>query len=532
MLTVYMHVCIPFARLKALWSEESPVDEQSSSIAFYNHGWWCIYWAQELDWGQVPRGNRGSSQGIAARSALQDLGPQWTKIRHAQALWIAVASPWLPRTTRACWINQARQSLRVRWPRSMSEANPMEVPIRATMATATIPSRSWMAWSALEWVASWFTTHTRSMTSFSSFAKASTLSSCDAIQARSRQTAVTNRSLMMACVLWGRWASRFGHPLMSWRRWEPRMPCARWLPWTLVSQTLWPTTALRSSPLASRRPWRSSHVSSSRIVAHLARAFGSSNWRWELLQGVRREVLWGWWEAGPHGGQWQPWGRAHGGRVCWILCSWPYGQVRWVDLQRCRQVLGGWQGGRWPACGSALLPTYCGRRTALQSHRWFFDWSHSQEAQGGRNLCRWWNWFHLHLLRTGGATFRKFDRELLEERLAPCDAFPGLGRWAVATLVDHWLHQRLASRNQGWGWEVDCGRVQLLLRGDLPLLGCLLQGRHPQRLLGWHLRGRQGRGKEDGRPHGRKGVGHSLKVRGFSQLHTITFADGTTALSV
>ena len=60
-----------------------------------------------------------------------------------------------------------------------------------------------------------------------------------------------------------------------------------------------------------------------------------------------------------------------------------------------------------------------------------------KKPKGGRNLCRWWNWFHLHLLRTRGATFRKFDRELLEERLAPCDAFPRLGRGAVATLVDH-----------------------------------------------------------------------------------------------
>ena len=65
---------VPVTWFRALWSEEPPVDEQRSWIAFCNHGWWCIYWAQELDWGQVPRGNRGSSQGIAARSAFQDLG--------------------------------------------------------------------------------------------------------------------------------------------------------------------------------------------------------------------------------------------------------------------------------------------------------------------------------------------------------------------------------------------------------------------------------------------------------------------------
>ena len=150
---------------------------------------------------------------------------------------------------------------------------------------------------------------------------------------------------------------------------SPRIPrdpralieLARWLPWTLVWKTPWPATvySLRSSPLASRTPWHSRHVSSSRIVTHLARAFGSSDWGWELLQGAWREVVWGWWEAGAQGGQWQPWGGACRGWVHRVLRAWPRRQVRWMDLQGCRKILGGWQGGRRPACGSALLPRGC-----------------------------------------------------------------------------------------------------------------------------------------------------------------------------
>ena len=150
---------------------------------------------------------------------------------------------------------------------------------------------------------------------------------------------------------------------------------------------------------------------------------------------------------------------AHRCRIYWILCQRAHGQVGRVDFQGRRQVLGGWQGGWRSIGGPTFLPPYCGRWASLQSDWWLFDWSHSQEAEGGRNLCSWWNRFYLHLLRARRTTFRKLDRKFLEERLASRHAFPGLGRGAFATLVDNWLHQRLASRNKGRGREVDCGRV-------------------------------------------------------------------------
>ncbi len=65
---------------------------------------------------------------------------------------------------------------------------------------------------------------------------------------------------------------------------------------------------------------------------------------------------------------------------------------------------------------------------------------------------------------------------------------------------------KCVARNQGGRREVDCGRVQLLLRRHLSLLGCILQGRHAQRLLWRHLGGGQGRGQEDGWSHGREGT--------------------------
>ena len=177
------------------------------------------------------------------------------------------------------------------------------------------------------------------------------------------------------------------------------------------------------------------------------------------------------------------------------------------------KYLGRWQRSRWSACGPALLSTYCGGWAALQSDRRFLDRSHSQETEGGRNLCSWRNRFHLHLLRTRGTTLQEFDGKLPEDRLAPCDACLGLGSGANSTLVDYWLHPCLSSRNPNWAGEVDCGGVQLLLRGHLAVLGRLLQGRHPQCQLGRHLRGRQGRGQEDGRPHGREGTQDSFQVK-------------------
>ena len=55
--------------------------------------------------------------------------------------------------------------------------------------------------------------------------------------------------------------------------------CLRWQRWTLAWRTPWPTTRQRSLPQASRKPWPFNHVSSSRTVVLLARAFGSSSSR-------------------------------------------------------------------------------------------------------------------------------------------------------------------------------------------------------------------------------------------------------------
>ena len=200
-------------------------------------------------------------------------------------------------------------------------------------------------------------------------------------------------------------------------------------------------------------------------------------------------------------------------RVHWVLRERSKRQVRWMDLQGRRKVFGRWKRGRWPIGGPTLLPTYCGRWAPLQSHWRFSGWCHSQEAKGGWHFCSWRNWFHLHLLRTRGATLQESDRKLPEERLAKRHAFPGLGRGANSTLVDYWLHQCLSTGNRNWGGEVDCGGVQLLLRGHLALLGRLLQGWHTQCLLRWHLRGGQGRGQEDGRPDGREGTRNPFQVK-------------------
>ena len=119
--------------LRALWSKlESPDSRAKLSIVFCDHGWRCIYWAQEFDWGKKSRRNCGSSEGIAARSALQKSGPAWKN--HALVLWIVAASPWLQRITRACWRNQVHQSSRVLWPKSTCAISPMEALTRAAMA--------------------------------------------------------------------------------------------------------------------------------------------------------------------------------------------------------------------------------------------------------------------------------------------------------------------------------------------------------------------------------------------------------------
>ena len=55
--------------------------------------------------------------------------------------------------------------------------------------------------------------------------------------------------------------------------------CLRWQRWTLAWKIPWPTTRQRSLPQASRKPWPSNLVSSSRTVVLLVRAFGSSSWR-------------------------------------------------------------------------------------------------------------------------------------------------------------------------------------------------------------------------------------------------------------
>ena len=167
----------------------------------------------------------------------------------------------------------------------------------------------------------------------------------------------------------------------------------------------------------------------------------------QLLRFLWREILRGWWEAFADGGQWQPRGRTHRGWVYRILRERPNFQVRWMDIQGCWQVLGGWQGGRRPACGSAFLPSYCGRWAPIQPGGRCFGWHHSQEAQGGRNLRSWWNWFRLHLLWPRGTTLCRSHQQLLEEGLAARHAISWVGRWAFAAVVDHWLHQFFSTWN-------------------------------------------------------------------------------------
>lgn len=71
---------------------------------------------------------------------------------------------------------------------------------------------------------------------------------------------------------------------------------------------------------------------------HLHWAYQWLTFHYQPGSGVWREILWGHWEVGADGGQWQPWGGAHRGGVHRVLREWPKWQVRRVDLQGCWEV--------------------------------------------------------------------------------------------------------------------------------------------------------------------------------------------------
>ena len=179
--------------------------------------------------------------------------------------------------------------------------------------------------------------------------------------------------------------------------------CIRSRPWTLALRIPWHTTLQKSSAPASRRPWRSNHVSSSRTAAPPVRAFGSSSWR---MRSLTRERSYRKLSRGQDVGLiWLLVERSHNsGLASWntrfFVEWWMACKQNWGDISKFKAMQYG-IGIRWNACvcwvhnlsicgTSAAIRNYCkeyGERLCEDSEKLLLFEANDNHEEEQPGLC-------------------------------------------------------------------------------------------------------------------------------------------------